>query len=204
MFFYYIVIKTRVFRDNLIKVLLGVGSLFFVFYIFGYDKSIYRIDNVRHWMIRFLLFESMLLGAYFRQNKSKYINVNLKTSWLFLGISIPVYFISKFIFIKYPQISGYQIINQLILFTVLYSFMKCIMGIENVLINIPKQLKKLIEFIAMITLEIYVVQYVAIYRLENCSVFSINFIFVTTVILLSAYALNRLVKCILNRIDIIS
>lgn len=46
-------------------------------YIIMYDKTYYHIDVVREPMIRFLFRESMLLGAWFRQNE-KNIEINLK------------------------------------------------------------------------------------------------------------------------------
>lgn len=47
--------------------MLAVGVGYLLVYTFAYDKSYYHIDTVREPMIRFLFFESMLLGAWFRQ-----------------------------------------------------------------------------------------------------------------------------------------
>ena len=47
-------------------VIAGIVIVHMLVYIFIYDKSFYHIDTVREPMIRFLFFEAMLIGAYFK------------------------------------------------------------------------------------------------------------------------------------------
>ena len=64
---YYIVVKTPSLRSRLPWLMAAVFMVYMAVYGFVYDRSYYHIDNVREPMIRFLFFESMLLGAWFRQ-----------------------------------------------------------------------------------------------------------------------------------------
>ena len=96
--FYYLIIKIEVLRQNIPKLMIGTFIIQLIIYIFFYNKTYYHIDVVREPMIRFLFFEAMLLGTYFRINKEKYMNKNNKINWVILLISMLTYFISKLIF----------------------------------------------------------------------------------------------------------
>lgn len=84
----------------------------------------------------------------------------------------------------------------------LYFLLRCFAGINNTLENLPLKIKAIINFIARITLEIYVVQYAIIPRLSYLT-FPFNWLVITSVIAISAFTLhivtNKVVKFIKNR-----
>lgn len=187
---YYIIIKNKKFLSNLKNVILCVGIIQLIIYIFLYDKSYYHIDVVREPMIRFLFFEAMLIGAYFRQNKEKYIDKSKSSNWIITGCLLCLYFGSKLIFTKIKFLSYFQICNQYILIATLFFTLKSFAGIDNKLEKIPKRIKKIISFISDITLEIYLVQYVIIPRLANI-IFPLNWLIITTSIIICAFILHK-------------
>ena len=74
---YYFIIKNKKIIGNKgekIPIIILVSLIVqLLFYLLLYDKSYYHIDTVREPMIRFLFFDSMMIGAYFRnikQNKN--------------------------------------------------------------------------------------------------------------------------------------
>lgn len=198
---YYIVIKVKILNENLIKVIIGVGILQLLCYIFLYDKSFYHIDVVREPIIRFLFFEAMLIGAMFRKNKEKYMNKNNTVNWIFLFITIVLYFGSKLIFTKMSSLASFQLLNQYILIICLYFVLRCFSGIDAKLERLPAKLKKTVIFLASITLEIYLVQYPIIPRLADKVVFPINWIIITGTILVSATILHYSVDKIIDLIS---
>lgn len=197
---YYIVIKNDKFLSNLKNIIFIVGIIQLIIYIFLYDKSYYHIDTVREWMIRFLFFEAMLIGAYFRQNKEAYIDKNKTSNWIITGVLLCLYFGSKLIFTKIEALSYFQICNQYILIATLFYILKSFAGIDSKLERLPKKLKKIINFISEITLEIYLVQYVIIPRFANI-VFPLNWLIITTCIILSAFLLHKVSALCINSIN---
>lgn len=185
---YYIIAKNNILRENIIRIMIIVFIIYMVIYLSIYDTSYYHIDTVREPMIRFLFFESMLLGLYFRDNHHDYVNKNYKSNWIKMILILGVYFISKLLFTKIDSISSLQFINQLIIFSSLYHVLKSFSGIENQLDNLNKNMRTIIKFIADITLQIYAVQYVIIPEFSNL-IFPINWIVITFLIILTAYIL---------------
>ena len=173
-------------------------ALQLILYFTVYDKSYYHIDNVREPMIWFLFLQSMLLGAYFREQDyvgSKKYNGMI----LFLLICfIILYFISKLLFVKYSHISVYQLINQMILWIVLYFIFRIFMPFENSFKNMSPRLLAIARFLADHTLEIYLVQYVIIVKL-NYGPFPINWLIVSSAIIVSAMILRYISQFILRR-----
>src|SRR5690606_28091358 len=108
-----------------------------IIYIFYYDKSYYHIDTVREPMIRFLFFQSMLLGAYFRIKKDIFINKNKLNNWFLLIIMLFIYFVSKLIFVNFDSLSAFQISNQIVLMIALYFMFRCFAGIDVYLESLP-------------------------------------------------------------------
>lgn len=188
---FYAVMKIQKLRDN-IPAVAGVTALIWILiYIFVYDKSYYHIDTVREPMIRFLFFFAMLLGAYFKVNMEKYRNKKSIISWILLPILFVAYFTSKIIFSRVDSISGLQIVNQFILFALLIVTFRCFMSIDSWLEKLPKWIKTVITFISGLTLEIYLVQIGIIPKL-NFLPFPLNWLFITGVIILLAFILNKI------------
>lgn len=157
----------------------------FVVYLFLYDKSYYHIDSVYEPMIRFLFFEAMLIGAQFNDWKYKYLNNENKEIYKVIVLFF-VYFASKLIFVKYVELSKFQIINQYVILLLMFYIFKYFISMEKRLGEIPRFINKCIKLVSKITLEIYLVQSVLI-SLFSGYVFPVNFIVVTLSILISAY-----------------
>ena len=188
---FYIVMKIHKLREN-IPAVAGVTALVWVLiYIVVYDKSYYHIDTVREPMIRFLFFFAMLLGAYFKDNMGKYRNKKSIVSWILLPVLFVGYFASKLIFSRVDSIASLQIVNQIILFALLTVTFRCFMSIDSWLENLPKWIKAVITFISGITLEIYLVQIGIISRL-NFWPFPLNWLLITSVIVVLAFILNKI------------
>lgn len=190
---YYFVMKLTKLRNNIPLVSLIVFVLQLTIYLFFYDRSYYHIDTVREPMIRFLFFQAMLMGAYFRVYKDKYIN-NIKiANFIFLFIYTFLYLGSKLLFSRYEVVSDYQIVNQFVLILCLYYIAKVFISLEDRISVYLSSYSKTIIFLASITLEVYVVQFYVIEKL-NISVFPINFIIVTSSIILGAILLHYIIK----------
>ncbi len=194
--------KTENLRKNLPYVMLGILFIYLGVYMLMYDKSYYHIDKVREPMIRFLFFEAMLLGAYFKTNLERFQNKIKVTDWILCALSLVLYFASKLIFSKVGSLSQLQIVNQFILLALLYFTLKCFSGIDSVLEKMPQWLKRIVTYIAEITLEIYVVQYAIIPLLANIAPFPVNWIVLTGAILTTASLLRVAVKFVNKLIKI--
>ena len=195
---YYIVMKTPALRNRLGLIAGIVACGYVIVYIFAFDKSAYHIDYVYSPMIWFLYFESMLLGAWFRQNDDKLRN---RFHWGYLlgaVISFCAYFASKLLFSKKAELSNYQIFNQIIIFILLYFVFRTFAGLDSKLEKLPSWIKKIISFLAKITLEIYVVQYALIDLLRPVGHFPLNWFVLTASILIAATALHYICQLILS------
>ena len=179
----------------------AVGVVYSVVYVFFYDKSYYHIDTVREWMIRFLFFESMLLGGYFKYNDEKFRN---KFHWslpIITGVLFVGYFASKLAFSKYAKLAPLQIVNQFIIFALLFFVFWLFASLDKKLEKLPKPIRVCFEYLSKITLEIYVVQYVIIGVLKQYFTFPINWVVITATILLAATALHYVCKLIYWAVD---
>ncbi len=181
--------KFEILRKKILWIMLGVGILYLLLYVFVYDKEYYHIDTVREPMIWFLFFESMLLGAYFRQKDEKYRNHFRWWQVCAVIFCAALYFISKLIFArgKYVQ---FQIVNQIIIFALLYFLFILFSALDEKLEKLPTWLKKAISFISERTLEIYVVQIVIIDWLRSYLFFPLNWIAITFSIIMAAWLLK--------------
>lgn len=198
--FYFVVTRKMLF-NNIPKIMIALFIFQILLYVFLYDKSIYHIDTVREPMIRFLFFESMLLGAYFKVNGNIFMNKNKIGNWVVLSVLFIGYFASKFIFLKFEELNPYQIINQIILFALLYFMFRCFASIDIKLEGLPNKIKYCIRFISKITLEIYVVQYVIIERLAFI-IFPINWIVITITIIATAFILKFISLIMISSIEL--
>lgn len=199
---FYFIMRTDVLKKRIPLIMILLLVLCMAIYISPlYDKSYYHIDNVREPIIRILFMESMLLGAYFKQH-FKEITQGLKITKIFgMIITFILYFASKMLFSKVNNISNYQILNWFTIFALLYFVFLFFAGLENKLVKFPKWLKTIINYLATITLEIYVVQYVIIDIIRKRLSFPINWIVLTVSILIAATILHFLCKYLLEGID---
>lgn len=198
---FYVVMKVKPLRNNLGLVIGACFVLYMAIYILVYDKSYYHIDNVHEPMIRFLFMECMLLGAWFKQNDEKFRN-KFKFRYLITAIVLfMMYFASKLLFSHRESVATFQIVNQIVIFMLLFFMFCSFAGLDSRLEHLPAAVKKIIEFISSITLEIYVVQYYLIEVIRSIGRFPINWILLTAAIILSAFLLNRICKLIYSLID---
>ena len=193
---FYAVARIDMLRQNLPRVMAAVLAVFVLIYILVYDKSYYHIDTVREPIIRFLFFEAMLLGAYFKQNFEKYKDTGRGIHWVLCVVMFAAYFVSKMAFSCVDSLSSLQIINQIILMVLLYLVLRCFTGINSKLEGLPKFIKTALSYLAEITLEIYVVQYEIIPRLAGRFPFPINWLAITASILIVASLLHLCVKLV--------
>lgn len=188
---FYFIIRNEWLRNHISVVFCVTGLIWALIYVFIYDKSYYHIDTVREPMIRFLFFFAMLIGAYFRLNNEKFINKKTVLSWIAFPVLFAVYFASKLMFSRISSISYFQIVNQVILLVFLAVTFRCFASIDGKLEKLPKIIKNPISFISGITLEIYLVQIPLIQTL-NVFPFPLNWVFITTVIILLAFVLSKI------------
>lgn len=185
---YYLIAKNDYLRNRVPLIMLSTFIIQLIIYLFFYDKTYYHIDTVREPMIRFLFFQSMLMGLYFRINHTKYLNNKNTSNWIFLTLALVVYFGTKLAFVRFEQISEFQIINHMILIISLYYMFKSFSSANKYLVNLPQIVRKFSSFLAKITLQIYAVQYVIIPRFAHI-IFPLNWIVITSLIVISAYIL---------------
>lgn len=192
-------------RKNYWRMALGLFVLQMVLYLTVYDTSYYHIDKVREPMIEFLFFQSMLLGLHFRWrcNNEDVLSDTISKKRIGWGILLlAIYFVSKLIFVKYEAISAYQILNQFVLWMLLYVLFQLFMGLETKLKSIEGGKSWLcVKFIADRTLEIYLVQYVILDHLK-IGPFPLNWLLLTTTILCSAACLRWLSQQVIKRINL--
>lgn len=155
-------------------------------------------------MIEFIFFQSMLLGLHFRWRCETEGIANRVSVWkICLCILLcVVYFASKMIFVKMPSVAPYQIVNQIVLWSLLYVMFDIFMNQESRLSKLEGgRIWKSITFISDRTLEIYLVQYVIIAHC-NMGSFPVNWLILTTIILLAAIALRWSSQQIIARIKV--
>lgn len=105
-------------------------------------------------------------------------------------------------FVKMPELSEFQILNQMVLLALLYILFDLFRWLEPKLKRTEhSKLWKCVEFIANRTLEIYLVQYVI---LEYCKIgpFPLNWLLLTSTITISAIILRWISQWIITRIKI--
>lgn len=200
---YYFIIRNDFLKNHLKELCICIAVLGFAIYCLFYDNTYYHIDTVREPMIRFLFMESMLLGAYFKQNDALYRNNILKSHMVGAISFFVLYFVSKLLFSKYPVIAQFQIINQLLIFILLYFLFIVFCGLDGKLSSMPNKLKNIIRFLSNLTLEIYIVQYAIIDVIRPLFGFPINWIMLVVMIVFSAWLLNRICYFMYHFIDIL-
>lgn len=199
-------------KKNYTIAALGLLIVQMVLYFCIYDKSYYHIDTVREPMIEFLFFQSMLLGLYFRRQCTKGLLMVENSNWggqkmilwSCLAIMLAVYFASKMLFVKRATISEFQLLNQIVLFISLFLLFRCTYTLEDKLKkHSDSWLWKIVEYLSDHTLEIYCVQYVIIDWVRNLGLsFPINWLALTTTILLAATALRWISQKVIKLVNI--
>ena len=196
---FYVIMKIDALKKRIPWFMLVIGVADLLVYIFAYDKSYYHIDTVREPMIRILFFESMLLGAWFRQKDDLFRLAKRGGGYYVLEIISTVvlfglYFVSKLLFSRKESWAEFQIVNQWILFGLLFAIFVLFSHLDGVLEKMPKWIKAVIAYISKITLEIYVVQYVLIAYIRSLLGFPLNWILLTALIITAASILHYVIE----------
>ena len=200
---FYICVSINILKRNLPNIMLAIAGVYILIYLTVYDKSYYHIDTVREPMIRFLFMESMLLGACFKQNDEKFRNSFKLWYPLATFMAFILYFVTKLFFSNKPYLSGYQIFNQVAIFILLFFIFLTFAGLDYKLEKMPSFLKKAIQFLSSITLEIYLVQYVLIRVMRPIGRFPLNWIVITSSILLTAFILHKSCDLVYKEIEVV-
>lgn len=165
---------------------------FLILYCLGFDKSYYHIDDVNEKWVRFMFTESMLLGALFREKydviKQKITRLNVIS---FLGLTV-LYFLGKKSFSYFKALSAAQCLLPMVLVLYVSSIAVLFIKLEKrgFFKSLNKKVSAIVEFIAGITLEIYLGQEIILWRLTDF-VFPVNFILVTVCIVLYAWVIHK-------------
>lgn len=191
---FYVIMRVDALKQNLTKLMIVIAAVYLLIYIIWYDKSYYHIDTVREPMIRFLFMESMLLGAWFKQNSKKFF----RESWVLPGVASAVFFLiymgSKLAFSRSDILSNLQALNQVALIVLLYFVFRLFAALNTSFERVPQVIMKVVNFVADLTLEIYLVQYVLIDAIRPHFFFPLNWIVLTLLILGSAVVLHTVCK----------
>ena len=199
---YYIVLKIQFLHNHLGLVMLGVFVIYLIIYLFFYDKSFYHIDVVDEFMVRFLFFESMLLGAWLRKEDKRFRNSKHRIFFLCAAIlSAGVYFISKTAFVHIERIAFLQILNPIFIIITLFFVFALAASLDCKLERLPKWIRSIIKFISNITLEIYIVQIPIIGFLQPIGHFPLNWVAITASIIISAWLLHMICKLFYKACD---
>lgn len=177
---------------------------FLIYFIF-YKKDYYHIDDVLEPMIRFLFFEAMLWGIYFKLYEEKYIdNKAGRLCWFKLFISLILYLGTKLLCLRVESFAPFQIINQITIMVILLLLIRCIQSVENTLMKLPERVYRIVKWFSRHTLEIYLVQHVIIDFFRNY-VFPFNLLLIIVTVLLFAEIVGLIVdninKFIKKRIE---
>lgn len=191
------------------KISIGRSSVVFsvavlIVYVLTFDKSWYHIDVVENHFIRFLFFTAMLLGAYFREAEQKAGKCIANSAWqngMLAIVSIIVYFVVR---LAVPRFGLYavQILTWVAILFALYCIIRWAESLESFLIKLPGKVKGILEFLAGITLQIYLVQFPIIERFEIL-VFPINLFVITIAIIVAAAVVYWLDHGIQKGIDML-
>ncbi len=187
---YYFILKNEKTRNNLLSVMAVIFVIYLAVYVFIYDKNYYHIDTVREPFIRFLYIESMLLGAWFKLNDGKLRNKGKPIIYaMATGVFFVVYFASKILMSRLNP--NLQIINQFVIFVLLFFIMRWVSSMDGFLEKFPKFIQNIVGFVAKITLEIYLVQNVLIDTIRELDLFfPLNWVALTVLIVVSAFVLH--------------
>ena len=97
-------------------------------------------------------------------------------------------------------ISVFQILNVVILYLLLQKIFKVARANEDMIANMRKCFKTLINFIGAMTLEIYLTQYIIYYIYEDRMIFPVNFIVVSVSIIILSCLVHYLDKLLFDKI----
>ena len=178
-------------NDKKILAIWGVGYLvlYAVFYLVIVDKSQYLMNSVTHGAILFLYFGAAMIGMWFRKNIDKIKKINIVLLVGAVLLSAVLYFAMTTIVRNKVSLYPVQIIVPVSLLLLTFCIMYFFVQSESLWKKIPTKIMYIFNFIASLTLEIYTVQKVIIDCFEKI-VFPLNWLIITTLIIISAFVLK--------------
>lgn len=177
-------------NKRLITVMALVAVAYFAVFYTVYDRSYCHIDATAEPMIRFLFFEALMVGLYFRINAKRFTVPAKKSIWFAVAVLFAAYFVIKLACTRGIIPVDFQWMSQVSLLILLLAVFRCVMGLEEVFRRMTGFTAKIVRFIAAMTLEIYAVQYAPILYL-NIGTFPLNFVIVTAAIVVMAWLLHK-------------
>lgn len=192
---FFFIMKFDKLRKNIPIIMILVAGACLALYFTVYDRSYYHIDTLREPMIRFLFMESMLFGAWLRQNDEKFRNKFKAVYIIGAIISAGAYVAVKVLLTNGDKYAPYQFCSFIAIFALLIFVMLTACGIDCKLEKLPPPFKKLIGFISALTLEIYIVQRYIITLITSMEhTFPLNWLILTASITLAAVVLHLVCK----------
>ncbi len=187
---YYLVMKCRALRERIPMVIAVLSGLILIYYVFFFDKSYYHVEVVRGIIYRTALFLSMLMGARLRQRDEIMRDKFIKWDLLLVPLLFGIYFVLAFVFTKKPELCDFQILSTVSSVVLLYFILRLFAGLDSFFEKLPLAVRRCIEFLATLTLEIYLVQGELIERIRPLFGFPLNWIALTASILAAAFVLH--------------
>lgn len=183
-------------RKCFLFVILGWIIAWLVTYFFFFDKSTYEMNNTNNPMIAFPYFTGMLVGAYLRkygiEKRGVFQTIKFGCSSCFFLV---IYFISTVLIRGGGGLYSLQIIVQITLLLGIALFSCMIFLHDDWFQQWPLWLMCVINFVSMLSLEIYVIQKPIISAMSYI-VFPLNWILITASIVLGAVILRIIVNII--------
>ena len=128
---FFFIMKIQALRDRIIPIMAIIAVVWLGVYWTVYDYSYYHIDTVREPMIRFLFMESMLLGAWFRQNDQRLRNHFKPIYPVMTVVAFIVYFASKLLLYHRTNLAAFQFFNQITIFVLLFFLFRTFCGLDG-------------------------------------------------------------------------
>lgn len=193
---YYLWRKTRMNTRSAIVITVIV---YVVAYLFCFDKSWYHIDAVEENWVRFQFWASMLLGAGLREKNDEIDSRISAVQWAGLAFLFVAYFAGKVAFGRYQSLSIIQCFLPVLLVILTYVIALTAIKLEKQGFFATKtKLNKIMQFVAAMTLEIYLGQHVIIKNLSPLP-FPVDFLIVTTLIVVYAWAVHWFIGGLQNK-----
>lgn len=172
-----------------------VLTMYLLVYIFAFDKSTYQMNNTWNLLlISFPYFLGMLFGGYLRKFGLKKRNHAWRFAfWVLATIFCVLYFFANYIVRGNKELYSIQIIVPITLLIGLGMLVCAVYSMEESFWKWPSWLLFSVNFVANLTLEIYVIQKPIIGVLENIF-FPLNWILITVSILVCALLLRILIN----------
>lgn len=189
-------------KKTFLLICAGWALFWLLTYIFILDKSTYEMNNTWNPMIAFPYFACMLFGAYLhkfgiKRRRGAQVVVCGAGSIVFLAL----YFVATKMVRGDVNLYPVQIIVQITLLIGIALFVYMAYFLENWFKKWPVWLLTAINYVATLTLEIYVIQKPIIKVLAGI-VFPINWLLITAAIIVSAVILRIIINAITTCVEL--